>query len=164
MSKPKKPRESSNPYKNAGGKTPKAEHNVTPKKSPSVARELPDRVASRPIQFTFRLMDHDGPWSFDKITAEDSQQLFRFLGNIETQTVGELAAGTETGLYKEYDMGDCPNPEPLRRLGELYEGADAICRLRVDGKKRLYGIKQDHVFAVLWWDPEHEVWPSNRNR
>lgn len=26
--------------------------------------------------------------------------------------------------------------------------------------RRLYGFLLGHVFHVVWWDPDHEIWPS----
>ncbi|MDQ1010386.1 hypothetical protein QFZ82_004871 [Streptomyces sp. V4I23] len=46
------------------------------------------------------------------------------------------------------------------RLDELGFGdRTEIQRLRFTGKQRLYGFLVGNVF-VLWWDPEHEVYPS----
>ena len=27
---------------------------------------------------------------------------------------------------------------------------------------QLYGFLVDNVFHMLWWDPEHEIWPSRK--
>jgi hypothetical protein len=32
--------------------------------------------------------------------------------------------------------------------------------LRLQGAPRLYGFLVGHVFHIVWWDPDHEIWPS----
>ena len=35
--------------------------------------------------------------------------------------------------------------------------------LRITGRKRVWGHREGVFFYVLWWDPNHEVCPSNMN-
>lgn len=51
--------------------------------------------------------------------------------------------------------------EAQKRLAELQQDdLEEIFRFRVSGKKRLYGIVISHWFWVLWWDPEHKIYPT----
>ena len=43
--------------------------------------------------------------------------------------------------------------------------ADIVEQIRAAGimrmnMPRIWGARRGDVFHVLWWDPEHEVWPS----
>ena len=40
------------------------------------------------------------------------------------------------------------------------DDVDELISLRVGGKGRIWGIRQQSVLLLLWWDPEHEVCPS----
>jgi len=40
------------------------------------------------------------------------------------------------------------------------DAVEDLFSLRLTGKKRLWGIRDRHVFKVFWWDPEHGVCPS----
>ena len=31
---------------------------------------------------------------------------------------------------------------------------------RISGPGRVWGIREEHVLDLLWWDPRHEVCPS----
>ena len=33
----------------------------------------------------------------------------------------------------------------------------------LSGTKRLWGFRKDGVFYVLWWDPDHTVYPTELN-
>jgi hypothetical protein len=79
----------------------------------------------------------------------------------ESMTVNEaFHCGDYPG--KCYDLEALPNPEARERL-EVLRLADQtkIWRLRVGGTGRLYGFLRGNVFHVVFWDPNHDVWPSN---
>ena len=52
--------------------------------------------------------------------------------------------------------------EAQRRLLEIkLDDLDHIFRFRLSNKQRMYGFLIQHVFYVLWWDPEHNIYPTN---
>ena len=50
--------------------------------------------------------------------------------------------------------------EAKRRLENREIETDELISLRMGTKKRLWGIREGSVFHILWWDPEHQVWPT----
>ncbi len=48
------------------------------------------------------------------------------------------------------------------RLEELKVYEDELFSLRLDGTTRLYGILQDGVFNIIWYDCNHEICPSKK--
>lgn len=84
------------------------------------------------------------------------------LAQIETMTVREVFNNSE-GLGKHYDVADLPNREAVDRLEALrLSDMTRISRLRLGGRQRLYGFLEDHVFHVVWWDPDYVIWPSHK--
>jgi hypothetical protein len=134
-------------------KTPKAGKQTSGKR-PSIA---PDSTLGEKVRFRFNLVDVDGPWCLSAITPDDHKELIRKLGNFESMTVGEIFTGGYPG--KDYEFDGCPNAEAVRRLFELHQTSE-ISRLRVSGAGRLYGIRQRNEFAIVWYDPKHQIWPS----
>lgn len=50
------------------------------------------------------------------------------------------------------------------RLSDLYRGnldLDELISLRLTGGERVWGIREEAVFSILWWDPHHRVCPSH---
>ncbi|MEU4296376.1 hypothetical protein [Kitasatospora aureofaciens] len=121
------------------------------------SRNSGDRICWR-----FQHVDNDGPWGIDKLPPQEMGFLLDKLAGVETQTIRELFFnGEEPG--KHYDMHRLPNREALGRLAEMkLNDMTRISRLRFGGRQRLYGFLVDNVFHVVWWDREHEVWPSQK--
>ncbi len=52
-------------------------------------------------------------------------------------------------------------PESRRRLEQLHlEDVDELWRLRFEGRMRIWGIRDRRMLKVIWWDPHHNVCPS----
>jgi hypothetical protein len=47
----------------------------------------------------------------------------------------------------------------LARTG-LDELTDQMFRFRLTSAKRLWGFVKEGCFYVVWWDPEHDVFPT----
>ncbi|RKZ46349.1 MAG: hypothetical protein DRR00_24365, partial [Candidatus Parabeggiatoa sp. nov. 3] len=61
------------------------------------------------------------------------------------------------------DIQNTPNPEVLKRLAEIHQDdIDELFSLRLSGKERLWGILDNHILKILWWDANHDVWPSKK--
>ncbi|MDX2394953.1 MULTISPECIES: hypothetical protein [unclassified Streptomyces] len=70
-----------------------------------------------------------------------------------------------TVLFKEYELPSGLCKEALDRLSEMgRELMPSIHRLRFQGKQRLYGFFDGNTFHVVWWDPEHQVYPSTKRK
>ena len=52
--------------------------------------------------------------------------------------------------------------EAQRRLVDLqFDDEDVLLRFRFSGTQRLWGIRDQSFFIVLWWDPDHQVYPTD---
>jgi hypothetical protein len=110
----------------------------------------------------FNKLDVGGPWCLANITQAEHRKMLERLRSIESMTVREaFNNGDEPG--KHYPVDSLPNAEAQRRLEDLeYDDETRISRLRFGGKGRLFGFLRDDSFYALWWDPQHEVWPSKK--
>lgn len=71
---------------------------------------------------------------------------------------GGKSAGTNNHFEYIADM----SKEAQKRAKELHLDVDQLFSLRLTGKERLYGVLSNGVFSVLWYDSEHEIYPSVR--
>jgi len=118
-------------------------------------RDSADRLCWR-----FGHADADGPWSLGKLTKAEVDALGEAMVKFESMTVTELFKGSPG---KDYEVARIPNKDALARLDEIQlSDMTQISCLRIGGKGRLYGFRVDNVFHLVWWDPEHEVWPTEK--
>jgi hypothetical protein len=108
----------------------------------------------------FSRVDVDSDWCLTKISTGDHKSLLKKIKDFETMTVNEaFVQAQEPG--KDYPLSSLIGGA-LRRLEDLQlDDQPEISRLRVGGKQRLYGFREENRFYVIWWDPEHEVCPSH---
>lgn len=112
------------------------------------------------ICWRFRHTDHDGPWCFHAVDSNDLCRVLGQLANFESMTVAEAFGGSPG---KDYNIEDIPNTQARARL-EVLRLADqtSISRFQLSGRERLYGFRLGNVFHVVWWDPRHEIWPTEK--
>lgn len=104
-------------------------------------------------------MDREGPWAWDNHDAKTLLAVLGHLKSVETMTVQEAFQGGYPG--KDYPVEALPTKTAQDRLVALkLDDQTQISRLRFGGAARLYGFRRDNVFYVIWWDPNHEVWPT----
>jgi len=124
-------------------------------------RALPDTGNSGDrICWRFRHADHEGPWCFHETANGDLCDVLAQLAQFESMKVGELFPG---GGYpgKDYNVEEIPTSQAHERLDAIgLADMTKISVLRLGGQPRLYGFRDGNVFHVVWWDPQHEIWPS----
>jgi hypothetical protein len=47
-------------------------------------------------------------------------------------------------------------------LDKTFGDADMF-RFRLTGEKRFWGFRRDRTFHVVWWDPDHKVYPTEKS-
>ncbi|MEK8020615.1 MAG: hypothetical protein VSS75_027425 [Candidatus Parabeggiatoa sp.] len=121
--------------------------------------KLPSSDIDKPV-WQFSLLDWEGPWGWRDVKANQWQQILQKLGHFETRTWADIKSdgNNHTVLIQKN-----PNSEVLKRLTEIHlDDIEELFSLRLSGKERLWGILDNHIFKILWWDPNHEVWPSTK--
>ncbi len=121
---------------------------------PSVAED--ERAT---IMFRLSLLDDGGPWSFAELSGAEVAQIASFAKNIETLKRGELWNLNGTKQIPWESMVS----EAQKRAQEIgLDEFDGLVELRLGGTQRLFGLLDRHCFYVVWWDPDHEICPSQK--
>jgi hypothetical protein len=112
------------------------------------------------ICWRFTHLDSAGPWGLAHLDHERVQTLLAEMVKFESQTIKELfMQGEWPG--KCHDVALLPNRDALERLDALgIPDMTKIWKLRIGGTGRLWGFLIGNVFHVVWWDPDHQIWPS----
>jgi hypothetical protein len=130
-----------------------------PRKQPALLSDDDDRLVVQ-----FGRIDLDSDWRLTKITKADHRALLDRIASIEQMTVHEVFS-QDGRIGKDYPLNSAslPNKDAQRRLSDLQlDDLDRISQLRIGSRQRLYGQRVGARFYALWWDPHHEIWPSNK--
>jgi hypothetical protein len=125
----------------------------------AVIRHWPS-VAQSGEQFSWRIgsIDRQFPTPWTSLGPAIIEQIHGFLANLEKMTWPEACTGGYPAQIVK--LGDAPKPvrdylESVRR-----DDTDDLVELRIGGKPRIWGVRRGSVCHLMWWDPEHRVWPS----
>lgn len=100
-------------------------------------------------------MDNDGPWGWT--SARFWSRIYPKLAGFETMTWGDIKNGGSHHISIENII------KPARdRLEELRMNIDEVFSLRLSGRERIFGLRAGRLLKLLWWDPDHEIAPSNK--
>lgn len=99
-------------------------------------------------------------WGWKKITGKDFDDILEKLRKYETMTWGAIY--NDKKRDHDVDINKLIK-EAKKRLEELgLDDTDHLLRLRLEGRKRIWGIRDRYIFKILWWDPEHTVCISKK--
>ena len=142
-------------------KSPPGRASLPEKPSPRRSAAIPASGSSgERICWRFAHVDHDGPWGFEDVGGDALCEILKHLASLESMTVREVFPGNGYP-GKDYDVAAIPTESARNRLDALgLADMTKISVLRLGGQPRLYGFRHGNVFHVVWWDPDHEIWPS----
>ena len=119
----------------------------------------PEGYQHQLIAWHFRIMDDSGKWSCD---LETVRKILPRLHEYETKRWFEVVK------HKRNHPMPVENIEPAaqRRLSKLGFGdTGTLYQLQIaggGGKQRLWGLRQENVFQIIWWDPNHTIYIPKR--
>ena len=105
-------------------------------------------------------LDPAGPFG-QIVDPKDVTEILDFLPKIEKLTWDEVLQHRRKGGHHQTEVRLICK-EAQRRLKERGIYAKSLISLRLTGEKRLWGIREGAVFHVLWWDPDHRVYPTKK--
>ena len=140
--------------------TPRDRKRVREKARVSAAkrpREGPGTGGENP-SWRVSLLDLAGPFG-QRIEQADATEILKFLSEIEKLTWNEILRNRRSGGHHHVEVR-LISPAARKHLMQRNIEADTLISLRVTAKKRLWGVREGSVLHLLWWDPQHEVYPT----
>ena len=134
---------------------------VEGKKLP-IAIENPNSYYGKAPIWSFRNLDNGyKKWGFIHVENLNDVVISK-LKNYEGMTWAEImnaSGGRSHGNNSHFENVSALIPEAQQRWNELkLDEYDNIFSLRLTGEKRLYGILENGVFRIVWFDPKHEIY------
>jgi hypothetical protein len=138
-------------------KKPVANNALKFQKKPRVDTSIITNLDKNP-SWQIRFIDHDGLWSWSNVDKETLlNEILPKLKDFETMYWKEILNRNN----HEVSINQI-SKEAQKRLHELQQDdIENLVSLRLTGPKRIWGIKSGNTLKLLWWDPEHTVYPSN---
>jgi hypothetical protein len=126
-----------------------------------------DGANRRPI-FSFALVDRDTKydWGWHLLDDAGARSLVEFILQISQLTWNEIRSMTGSGNKaqhrKHHDQGISTLVTEAQEClsGPRYEEMGSeVFRFSLSPLCRLWGFEHRGTFYVVWWDPEHKVYP-----
>ena len=140
-------------------KKPKVRKEPSPRKQPKTASNPTSYNHLRP-SWRISKIEMMGPYGWETIDAETLRYIHGKLSNFESMTWNDILVKNKNNNHSvEIDK---LSSQAKNRLTEIQlEDIDELVSLRLSGKERIWGILDQGVLILLWWDPNHQVCPSN---
>jgi hypothetical protein len=106
-------------------------------------------------------MEFSAPFGWHILDANGIASILEKLANFETMTWKEILLDAKKQNHNV--SVDKLIKEAQDRLTEIsLDDLDELTSLHLTGKGRVWGIIDQGVMNLLWWDPEHQVCPSHK--
>ena len=143
-----------------GKKLPKQKVQPQTDKLPKIARE-PDDWFRRFPSWRISRVEFAAPWGWHELGADEVRSIQEKLSHFETMTWREILVDGNNLNHFIGVWQICKDAQ--RRLEELgYGDLKKIVSLRLSARERIWGVMEAGVLAVIWWDPQHTVYPIEK--
>ena len=115
-------------------------------------------MENKPV-WSFALLDFGGSWSFPNIDTASLRKVLERFRSLESMTWKEIESTTGSHVIEISSI----IRSAQETLEELHlDDATDLFSLRIQGRERIWGIRDNHILRILWWDPNHEICPSEK--
>lgn len=98
------------------------------------------------------------PYGWHQIPTYKLLEIRDKLGGFEGQTWGDIIMRSQNNHHFMPVVKICAAAQ--ERLSAIHmEDTDALFSLRLSGAERVWGILNNGILLLLWWDPFHSVYP-----
>jgi hypothetical protein len=108
-------------------------------------------------------IDLEGPFGWGRLKGDEAAIVQQRLKFLEAMTWKEILLGDGDDNHR-IDV-DRLSKGARKRLVEInQDDADPLVSLRVRSRERIWGILDGCAFKILWWDPNHHVYPVSKRK
>lgn len=137
----------------------KRKESPSPKKHPHGAAKV-SQLENQPIVWRVGILDKEGPWGWGSVPSDKIWgDIHLKMKDFESMTFDEIMRGGGSHFVSCSDL----SKEAKDRLEEIsQDDLDELFSLRLGNKPRIWGVRIENIFKILWWDPNHEICPSHK--
>ncbi|MEM9019318.1 MAG: hypothetical protein AAGC44_02045 [Planctomycetota bacterium] len=141
-------------------KQPKKSSGIKVSKKPRCATHFPEEPPTDgEILFRFRYFDD----RFQPAERTGHDCFYDISGLLKSLAISGWNSVIQNRTHHHEISLDRLSREACKRLEQLaFDDLDSLFSMRLSAKKRLFGVRKEPYFYVLWWDPDHKVCPSKK--
>lgn len=154
--------------KNNSRKKPKSEFSTEKIKQPRVGVSYSTNN-QKPV-WQFSLIDIEGVNGWKNVSNKNWwEKILPSLQNREQMTWQQIISesggkSVGNGTNNHNIPIEKLSPSARKRLFELgYKDIYELFSLRVSGKERIFGLRQDNILKIIWYDSEHTICAAKKN-
>jgi len=104
-------------------------------------------------------IDLDGDWAWSNVDSGNFiSEILPKVKNFETMQWSEILNRNNHEIQVSQICRDAQ-----KRLAEIKkDDTETLISLRLSGKERIWGIRYKNILKIIWWDPNHSVYPSDK--
>lgn len=131
---------------------------VPPAKTKTPKHEFNEKWQEMRPSWRVSLLEVAEPFGWHVVSADEAHRIRKRLASFESMYWKEII-----GQHSHLIPVDRICGEARARLVTLHQDdVDALLSLRVTQTERVWGIMEHNVMKLLWWDPEHLVYPVEK--
>lgn len=139
-------------------KRPHEKEKASSRKRPVEKVNADSYLNHNPIWRFYKSDDSHDKWGL-KSNCNFNEELLDRLEDLESMTWSDIKIGAKKENHF-INISELCREAQKRITDDLKLDVDQLFSIRVTGRKRLWGILEQGVFSIIWYDPNHEVCPS----
>jgi len=118
----------------------------------------PQIHSEQKLVWRFGIVDLGGPFGWGELGRFELLDILASLQQYESMTWNEIDQKKSCHATRVKDI-DKVAYDRLVHLG--LDDEEKLYQIRVNSTGRVWGIRDRNIFKLIWWDPDHKVWPTS---
>ncbi len=141
-------------------KTPKTKGGFIPEKDKTPRSVILTSNNDKP-SWRFAMLQVADPFGWHVLEKEKLFEVHSKLCEFEVLTWNEILIERRKQNHTVYKNQLCKEAQKqLEQIGQ--EDVDELVSLHLSGTERVWGIRDRAILRLLWWDPDHQVYPYQK--
>ena len=116
-----------------------------------------ESTQNRKLVWKVARIDDNSPWGWNQITCPDFlRNIWEKMRNFETMTWDEILGRHHHAIA----VNDIIEPAQNRLVQLGHDDQAELVSFRLSSVGRIWAIRSGEEAFLLWWDPHHEICPS----
>jgi hypothetical protein len=138
-------------------KGPKALEPVSGQKTPVIAESV-TVYEDRKLAWRISKIQLIEPYGWHVLDATSVAEMKQKLGSLERNTWRDVFVRDARNNHSiRTDQLKCPIAR--KWMAEYMPDQPLLWTIRVSGKERIWGIISEGAYQIVFWDPDHLIWP-----